>query len=81
MVRFSFLIFDFCNDRASSLYGTMVRKATMHTEAGDSLSLARSVRPWLMKRKMLRWSIIPEHIPWENRGVDPEKRNTPIEKA
>jgi hypothetical protein len=30
---------------------------------------------------MLRWSIIPEHIPWENRGVDPEKRNTPIEKA
>jgi hypothetical protein len=23
----------------------------------------------------------PEHIPLENRGVDPEKRNTPIEKA
>jgi hypothetical protein len=43
-------------------------------------SLARAVRPWLMKRK-IRWSIIPEHIPWENRGVDPEKRNTPIEKA
>jgi hypothetical protein len=34
-----------------------------------------------MKRNMLRWSIIPEHIPWENRGVDPEKQNTPIEKA
>jgi hypothetical protein len=25
--------------------------------------------------------VIPEHIPLENRGVDPEKRNTPIEKA
>jgi hypothetical protein len=33
------------------------------------------------EKEMLRWSIIPEHIPWENRGVDPEKRNMPIEKA
>jgi hypothetical protein len=49
--------------------------------SGDGGGTKAAIRPWLMKRNMLRWSIIPEHIPWENRGVDPEKRNTPIEKG
>jgi hypothetical protein len=34
-----------------------------------------------IEKEYAPWSIIPEHIPLENRGVDPEKRNTPVEKA
>jgi hypothetical protein len=30
---------------------------------------------------MLRWSIFPEHIPWENRGYGHLFRDTPIENT